>query len=357
MPENTATAAYQMIEATAAVLIMGTSTPTPPHLFTATPTPTDTATPVFIAFEGELPPATPTPTVSVTPRPTPTVPVELMGKIAFKSDRTGREEIYIMNPDGTGMALLTNRWPYLMAELADAYSSDGRFRVFTKDAVRYGVVDERFGQEGNFVPAIYWYDSLYGQEEQLTHFGQGIAYGGVWSPTSEQIAFISNDTADDEIWVVNRDGTNLKLLTETNEAYNAREIGKDTFIPELNGHPSWSPDGSYIVFWSNRTGHGQIWVIAADGSNLYSLSRTNYNDWDPVWIKYPGIPGNAHQIHTPYHGPYDPFGFDRECREFRTRGEAQTFYLAAGGQAWDLHELDPDQNGLACEELPEKIGK
>jgi hypothetical protein len=24
----------------------------------------------------------------------------------------------------------------------------------------------------------------------------------------------------------------------------------------------------------------------ADGNNLHSLSRTGFNDWDPVWIKY-----------------------------------------------------------------------
>ena len=82
------------------------------------------------------------------------------------------------------------------------------------------------------------------------------------------------------------DGSNLVRLTETNEAYNAREIGKDTFIPEQNGHPSWSPDGQKIVFWSNRTGHKQIWVMNADGTNLYSLSNTSYDDWNPVWFKY-----------------------------------------------------------------------
>jgi TolB protein len=59
---------------------------------------------------------------------------------------------------------------------------------------------------------------------------------------------------------------------------------------EWDKHPSWSPDGTQIVFWSNRTGHQQIWVMDADGGNLYSLSRTGFNDWDPVWIKYPDLP-------------------------------------------------------------------
>ncbi len=293
-PENTATALFRIAEATAAVIAYGTSTPTPQNMVTATPTPTDTATPIFIVLEGELPPMTPTSTPTAEPGAVPSV---LIGKIAFRSDRSGEEQIYIINPDGTGLALLTDRWPYDLAKEADTYSIDGRFRVFTKDSTRYrSAGDSGGGTEGESeferedAPSVFWYDALYNAEEELTHFGAGIAYGGVWSPTREQIAFISNDSSDDEIWVVNRDGSDLRQLTESNEAINGREIGKDTFVPEINKDPSWSPDGNQIVFWSTRTGHPQIWVMDRDGSNLYSLSRTGFSDWDPVWIKYPGIP-------------------------------------------------------------------
>ncbi len=354
--ENTATALFWYAEATAAVVAYGTSTPTPQNIVTVTPTLSPTPTPVFILLEGELPIVTPAPTLDITPGPTPPIPPELIGKIAFKSNRTGREEFYVINPDGSELALLTNRWAYNMAELADTYSADGRFRVFVKDFPRYigtGNSQEQDKVVREDVPALFWYDAHYKVEEQLTFFGTGVAYNGVWSPTAEQITFVSNSSSDDEIWIVNRDGSNLRQLTESNEAYNAREIGKDTFIPEVNRHPSWSPDGSQIVFWSNRTGHGQIWVMDADGSNLYSLSRTGFSDWDPVWIKYPGIPDNAHEIHTPYLGPYDPFESDKNCEDFDPVPEpnksAQVFYWAAGGPARDPHGLDPDNNGIACD--------
>jgi len=191
--------------------------------------------------------------------------------------------VYMMDPDGSNLVVLTDRTLYDLAIERERFSADQRFRVFVKDALRF---------DGERLPALYFYDYLYNAEEQITRFGSGIAWDPVWSPTHEQITFVSNDSGDDEIWIVNRDGSNLKQLTESNESFNAREIGKDTFIPEVNRRPSWSPDGSQVVFWSNRTGHPQIWVTNADGSNLYSLSTAEHNDWDPVWIKYTDPPRN-----------------------------------------------------------------
>jgi hypothetical protein len=40
------------------------------------------------------------------------------------------------------------------------------------------------------------------------------------------------------------------------------------------------------------------------------------------------------------------------CRDFRTRAQAQAAYLACGGRSNDVHRLDEDRDGLACESLP-----
>ncbi len=45
-------------------------------------------------------------------------------------------------------------------------------------------------------------------------------------------------------------------------------------------------------------------------------------------------------------------GADRDCGDFGTQAEAQAFYQAAGGPTADLHRLDSDGNGQACESLP-----
>ncbi|MEW5959872.1 MAG: hypothetical protein AB1801_19275 [Chloroflexota bacterium] len=291
-PVNAATAQALALLATAEAFTTGTPTPLPGNFITATPTPVyNTISLITIPT-----PATPTPTPQ-------SIPPVLVGKILFRSDREGMNQsaseggnnyIYVYDPETGQLGRLTDNWPYEAAVARDVWSADLRFRVFTKDFSRYRNVDDpagvTTGVEREDVPALFNFDNFYDTETQLTSFGKGIAYGGVWSPTTHQIAFVSNDSGDDEIWVVNADGSNLKQLTASNAEFNAREIGKDTFLPELSKYPSWSPDGKQIVFTSNRTGNEQLWIMNADGSDERLLmgwdNWTPYNDSQPVWVKY-----------------------------------------------------------------------
>ena len=171
------------------------------------------------------------------------------------------------NPDGTGLARLTDSWFYEQAVKRDRLSADQRFRAFVRSAPN----------ASGSAAAVFAYDDFYKSERPVSQFGKGIAYDPVWSPISEQIALVSNDTGNDEIWLLNRDGTGLQQLTQDSHSW-------------WDKHPSWSPDGHSILFWSNRSGQRQLWLMAADGSGQTRLTQPDANNWDPVWIKYPDPP-------------------------------------------------------------------
>ena len=47
--------------------------------------------------------------------------------------------------------------------------------------------------------------------------------------------------------------------------------------------PRWSPDGSWIAFFSNRTGMYQLWRIRPDGSDLQQLTDAGDDVRYPIW--------------------------------------------------------------------------
>lgn len=97
------------------------------------------------------------------------------------------------------------------------------------------------------------------------------------SPDGSRIAFVVADYGQSigDIWIVNRDGSGLRQLTTA---------------PELDDQPSWSPDGTQLVFRSFRTGRsGDIWRINADGAGAVNLTP------DPL----PGVTDERHPAWSP----------------------------------------------------------
>ena len=64
------------------------------------------------------------------------------------------------------------------------------------------------------------------------------------------------------------------------------QIAVDTVIKITNienAYPSWSPDGSRLVFQSNRSGHGVLYTMNADGSDVAALTEDQFRSVGPVW--------------------------------------------------------------------------
>ena len=60
-----------------------------------------------------------------------------------------------------------------------------------------------------------------------------------------------------------------------------------TNAPGIDWNPAWSPDGTQIVFRSDRTGFTHIWKMNADGSNQTQLTTVDFTggvdpDWQPL---------------------------------------------------------------------------
>jgi Tol biopolymer transport system component len=90
----------------------------------------------------------------------------------------------------------------------------------------------------------------------------------VVTPGTGQIAFSSSRDGNNEIYVMNADGSSQVNLTN-NAASDAS--------------PAWSPDGTRIVFSSNRDGNGEIYMMNADGSGQVDLTNDPATDRGPAW--------------------------------------------------------------------------
>ena len=99
---------------------------------------------------------------------------------------------------------------------------------------------------------------------QLTHFGDSDAVWAEWSPSGDQIAFERDVYAGAHvnhaaIYTMDADGGRLRSLTPKG----------------LNGRPSWSPDGTLIVFSTLHYGkQATVSVMAANGSRARRVVTT-----------------------------------------------------------------------------------
>ena len=84
----------------------------------------------------------------------------------------------------------------------------------------------------------------------------------------KKIAFVSNKNGNEDIFIINIDGTGLTQLTESTD--------KDAY-------PSGSPDGKKIAYTSEIGGYWQIMVMDADGKNKVQLTDDPVRSGYPTW--------------------------------------------------------------------------
>jgi len=93
--------------------------------------------------------------------------------------------------------------------------------------------------------------------------------GPQYSPDGKRIAFLSSRSASWEIWVCNSDSSNPRQSTY--------------FRSHYPGVPRWSPDGRQIVFDYNPEGHGEIYVMSTEGGQPRRLTTDVSSNAFPSW--------------------------------------------------------------------------
>jgi len=89
-----------------------------------------------------------------------------------------------------------------------------------------------------------------------------------WSPDNQHIAFVSDRTGNKQIYIMKADGRDVTRLTDH---------------PANDGFPAWSRDGRHIAFVSDRTGNNEIYIMNADGTNQRNLTNHPAYDISPAW--------------------------------------------------------------------------
>jgi Tol biopolymer transport system component len=196
------------------------------------------------------------------------------------------------SPDGTQLAVETQRSPSEPTGIAIVDVATGEIRVITENPIGGDDAFPAWSPDGTQIafnrsrgdqhyPSAVFVVDVNGRGLQRVTPRRLDAYRPAWSPDGTQIIFNTNDTPeriqDAEIYIVASDGSGLRRLTHEENASAFR--------------PTWSPDGEWILFTrfafpGQLTRSFDIYVMRPDGTDLRPVTSTpdvaeNAGDWRP----------------------------------------------------------------------------
>jgi len=149
-----------------------------------------------------------------------------------------------------------------------------------------------------------------------------------WSPDGNQVVFECQNEGSDDVCITTASGGAVRRLTRH---------------PARDGFPSWSRDGKWIYFTSNRSGSYQIWKAPADGTDEAAVqvttgggySAVESTDGKSVFFARERIPGGLWKASI-QGGPETQVG------TFRVLGKSQNFAVRPEG-IYYASSTDPEK--------------
>ena len=201
-------------------------------------------------------------------------------------------------------------------------------------------LDETTPNQGNI--DVYRLTLADGSLTKLIGDGQGLSHeeSPCWSPDGSQVAFTSTRDGNQELYVMAADGSEVRRLTSD---------------PAIDAHPAWSPDGRMIAFATSRWGDLEIALIDSDGTNLrrvtHSAGLDDYPAWSPDgrWLAFTSNRSGNLEIHLLRFEGARPWSDSEAINVSRDPGiDNFPAWTPKGGLAWvsnrddgfDLYRLD-----------------
>jgi Tol biopolymer transport system component len=184
-------------------------------------------------------------------------------RIAFWLGNYPKQQIYIINADGTNLKNLTKNQNNQVYNTSLAWSPDNTYIAYY-----YDQPGDRNGKQQD----IYLLDIRNGTTKNLTN-NPGKYDIFSWSPDGKQIAFVSGDFSNQKFYTINIEGSKLTELTPLIQLSGVYDL-------------AWSPDSQQIAFTSNekKGGKSNLYVVNRDGSHLTKLTNDqDLSAYSPVW--------------------------------------------------------------------------
>lgn len=218
-------------------------------------------------------------------------PPDINGKIAFSSNRTGSNQIFTINSDGTGTTQLT-------------FTGDNRCATWSPDGTKITFIRSN---------DVWRMDANGSNQTNLTQNASAGLYPPSWSANGAKVLYSSSAIG---FRLMNADGTSQQAIPGIVKSDHHPSLSPDgtkvalysslfsqfgnphidvinvdgtgrTVVLTARGieNPSWSPDGTKIAFDSARDdpSNVDIYVMNADGSNVVRINNQAGTDSQPRW--------------------------------------------------------------------------